>query len=611
MFVYEAKGTFTHRDISVEYKEDAKLQEYPDWKVEVRLDITSPVFTDVHIHCHAHENVFYSAASPAIGTVVLDLGSDNTTITYNFYYRPQSSPDKNLSIFKIEHRHPYSESNEKFQIKVNWEKESVSQLLSSLKDNVPKATGALYNYVNKCHQEYTGLNLREASLKLRRGLQNKAEETYQGALILIDKVDKTLEFKRVARGAARTYQLWNDKVQILYKDLLDQEGHIDLQRLQNKLTRFQLPGRASTNTADELSTLVMRGVGKILLQVHSNIHNGLEILLSYVQDLMEKSELIKDLKIKFPFDSRTLKLTNVTLEYGKQLNSFSQMVQRVLNALKSNKTTVILGDLQRYLEGVFEYIREEVNHLKMKRLTVIIKNIKHEIKLIFDSCIQYVSQFLKENLDLDFDKLDELVQNKFQEASEELEQLHRYIKALRKEYLDSSVVSWTLKYYEFEEKVINLVKKLVHALKYFHSKYIVNAADIASQLSSEAEQLVQQAIQKSLSILADADGKGKEKIVELFTSAQEIIKSWTAAMKEIISDYHQQFKYILQNFSDRLFLYYENFIAESLRLIDLSIQTYHMFLIYITGLLKQLQSTTVYDLSRYLKIAPGELTITF
>lgn len=29
MFVYEAKGTFTHRDISVEYKEDAKLQEYP------------------------------------------------------------------------------------------------------------------------------------------------------------------------------------------------------------------------------------------------------------------------------------------------------------------------------------------------------------------------------------------------------------------------------------------------------------------------------------------------------------------------------------------------------------------------------------------------------
>lgn len=523
-------------------------------------------------------------------------------------------------------------------MKVNWEKEAVSQLLGSLKDNVPKAAGALYNYVNKCHQEYTGLNLREASLKLRRSLQNKADETYQGALGLMDKVDKTLELKRMARSAARTYQLWNDQAQIIYQDLLDEEGNIDLQRLQNKvlnilinvirewetivrsvitwlidylkLTRVQLPGRAIVHTADELSTLVMHGVGKVLLQVHSNIHNGLEILLSYVQGLMEKSEFIKDLKIQFPFDYRSFKLTNVTLEYGKQLNSFSQKVQRVLNAFKSNKTTVILGDLQRYLEGVFESIREEINHLKMHRLPIIIKNIKHEIKITFDRCMQYVTRFLKEKLDLDLGKLNELVQNKFQEASQELEQIHQYIKALRKEYLDSSVVSWTLKYYEFEEKVIDLVKKLVHVLQDFHSKYIVNAAGIASQLSSEAEQLVQKAIQKYLSILVDAEGKGKEKIVQLFTSAQEIIKSWTAAMKEIISDYHQQFKYILQNFSDRLSDYYEKFIAESQRLIDLSIQTYHMFLIYIIGLLEELQSTTFYDMSRYLKIAPGELTIT-
>lgn len=28
MFVYEGKGTFTHRDINAEYKEDAKFQRY-------------------------------------------------------------------------------------------------------------------------------------------------------------------------------------------------------------------------------------------------------------------------------------------------------------------------------------------------------------------------------------------------------------------------------------------------------------------------------------------------------------------------------------------------------------------------------------------------------
>ena len=51
-------------------------------------------------------------------------------------------------------------------------------------------------------------------------------------------------------------------------------------------------------------------------------------------------------------------------------------------------------------------------------------------------------------------------------------------------------------------------------------------------------------------------------------------------MKEIISDYHQHFEYKLQDLSNHLSDYYEKFIAESKRLIDLSIQKYHVSEIY-------------------------------
>nr|KAF6428922.1 apolipoprotein B [Molossus molossus] len=636
MLVSKVKGTFSHRDVSAEYKEDGKYHDYLDWGGDAHLDITSPTFTDVHLHCHVGENMLYSAASPAIGTVAMDLEDNEDSIKFNIYYRPQSSPDKKLSIFKIESRFP--ESSENYEVRVNWEKEAVSEFLSSLKDNVPKAAGTLYNYVNKHHQEYTGLDLREASLKLRGSLQNTAEQTYQGALSLIDEVDKTLELKRVTRGATRTYQWWNDKAQTLYQELLDQEGRVDLQRLQNKVldnligvtkeysaivthlldlfidylkfTRLQLPGRAGTYTLDELCTMVMRGVGKALSQVHSNIHSGLEILFSYFQGLMEKSELIKDLKIKFPFESASVKLTDETLIYGKLLNSSSQRVQRIWNVLQSNKTTEILGDLQRFAQGVFQSVEEEMNLLKKKKLTNLIDEIQ-QIKTTLDSHIQYVFRFLREYLYLDFGNFNEFVQNKLQEASHELEQIHQYVKALLKEYFDLDMVSWRVKYYEFEEKLINLIKKLVDALRDFHSKYTGSADGFASQLSSDIEQFVQKDIPKYLSVLADTDGKIKEKIVELSTSAQEIIKSWTVAMKKIIFDYHRQFKYKLQNFSDQLSDYYEKFIAASQRLIDLSIETYHMFLIYITELLQKLQSSTVDDRSHYQEIAPGELIITF
>lgn len=91
---------------------------------------------------------------------------------------------------------------------------------------------------------------------------------------------------------------------------------------------------------------------------------------------------------------------------------------------------------------------------------------------------------------------------------------------------------------------------------------------------------MQKDIQKYFSILDNTDGKRKEKTVELSNSAQEIIKSWAIAMEEIISDYRQHFEYKLQDLSNHLSDYYEKFIAESKRLIDLSIQKYHVSEIY-------------------------------
>ncbi|NIG58664.1 apolipoprotein [Pontoporia blainvillei] len=637
MLVCKTNGSFAHHDFSAEYEEVGRYQGLGYWNGKVDLNITSPTLTDVRLRYQKSKNHHSSSvASAAIGTVVMDMRNINNSLRrWNLSYRPQSSPDKTLNIVKIEMRGP--ESDDEVQIIANWEEEAVSELLSSLKDNMPKAMGASYDYVNKYHQEYTGLDLRDASLKLRRGLQNSAEQVYQGAVRQIDEVDVGL--RRVARGTTRTYQRWKDKAKSLYQELLAQEDHSGFQRLQKKVfdsligvtqeynvtvnrvidsfmdllksTRFQLPGGAGNYTEDELYTMVLKKVGKLLSQVHSKIHSGLEILFSYFQDLIEKSELIKDLKNKFPFDSVYNQLIGRVSECGKLLKSLSQEIQKALSDLQSVKTTEMLSDLKRFLQSIFQEIEEELKRLKEKKFTDLINDIQHDISTTFDIFISFVFRLLKENLGHNFGEFNELVQNKLQEASQELQQLRQYVQALRKEYFDPSMVGWTVKYYELEEKFINLIKNLVDVLKDFHSKYTVSAAGFASQLSSQVEQLVQKDFQEYLSILADADGKGKEKIAELSTSAQEIIKNWAVVVKEIISDYRQQFTYKLQDFADQLSDYYEKFIAESKRLIDLSIQNYHMFLRYIMELLKELPLATVNGVSPYIKVAPGEFTVTF
>ncbi|KAM4867420.1 apolipoprotein B-100 [Thomomys bottae] len=630
--ISKTKGTFAHRDFSAEYYEDVKYEGLWNAQEKVRLDITSPAFTDLHLRYQGNSKrqLFFSMASPAIGTVGLDLSRANNSVKWDVYFHPQSSPDQRLNIFKTEWIHEKS-SNEN-EIKFNWEEEAVSILLSSLKDNVPKATEAFYDYVNKYHQEYTGLSLEDASTRLRRSIHNNAEWAYQGAMKQID--DMGMEFRTAANGTTRTYQEWKNKARNLYQEMLAEEGQSTFHKYKHKMfdslvqvnqqyyiafrhlidsfihfmkLRFQLPGQAGTFTSDELCTMVIRKAGKTLSQVYSNIHDSLEKLLSYVQNLVEKSDLIKDLKIRCPVYSRTYKLIDVIAESRELLDSISQSVQHIFSDLQSVKFTEILRKLQSLLQRVFQETEEEIKYLRDVTLT----NLIHNSKMTFSTYIPYGFRFLKKNLYLNFTEFSELVQSNIQQASQELQLFHQHVKAFREEYFDPSILGQAVKYYELEQKLVALIKYIVTTLTDFHHTYSATVTHFASQFSIQVKEFMLRETQGYFSILADVDGKEKEKIEEFWNTAQETMKSWFLTIKEIISDYHHQLRSKLQEFSDQLSDYHEKFIAESKRLIDLSIQSYSMVVSYIIELLEKLRSATVSDVNPYISLIPGQLTITY
>lgn len=618
MFIYKNKGTLQHRDLNVEYHEDGVFQGLWIWLGEAHLDITSPALTELRLYYKEDENSLSAwAASPAIGTVGLESSTGDQRLKLNVYFQPQSLLDRKLSIFKTEWR--YKKSDDGMYIKINWEEEAASRLLGSLKSNVPKATEAIYDYINKY---YPG----NASSKLKRSLQNNAER----AIRTVNEMNT--DFQRAAHDA---YQEWKDKTQNLYEAMLAQEGQSILERLQEKVVdsivnvtqkyhaavalltdsfihflkynTFKLPGNTGAYTADELCTMVLGEMAKSLSWLYSSVHNSLEKLLSYVQDLVEKSGLFNDIKFRFPLVPKPSKLKDVILEYRLLLNISSDLIQGYSEDFQQVNFTMILSDLQVVLEGILDNIVEQIQCLSDKE-SICFTNY---ITTIFKIHIPSAFKFLKEELYSIFSDFNDSVQSILQEASYKLQQVHHYIKALREEYFDPSMVGWTVKYYEVEEKMVDLIKSLLVILKDFHSEYSARATDFASNITTQVEWFVSRNIQEYLSILADINGKGKEKIAELSLTAKEAIKSWAPVMKEIISDYHQQFSSTLQEFSDKLPDYYEKFIAECTRLIDLSIQSYHVFLKYITQLLKELQVATANNVSSYVKVAPGELIITF
>ncbi|XP_052040727.1 apolipoprotein B-100 [Apodemus sylvaticus] len=596
MFTYKIKGTLQHCDFNVAYNEDGLFKGLWDWQGEAHLDITSPALTDFHLHYKEEKtSLSASAASSAIGTVGLDSSTDDQSVKLNVYFHPQSPPDKKLSIFKTEWR--YKESDGETYIKINWEEEAASRLLGSLKSNVPKASEAIYNYVNKYHLGYV-------SSELRKSLQNNAEH----ALRMVDEMN--ISVQRVAR----------DTYQDLYEEMLAQENQHIPEKLKKrvlgslagvtrkchmaitwlmdsfihflKFNRVQFPGNAGTYTADEFYTIVMRETTKSLSQLFNRLRN----LLSYVQTQVEKSRLINDITFKCPFLSKPCKLKDVFIMMG-DLNILSDIAQ------KDIKFTAILSNLQSFLERLLDIIEEQIKCLKDNESSCVTDH----INTFFKMHVPYAFKFLIEDIYFVFNEFNDFIQSILQEGSYKLQQVHQYVKALREEYFDPSMVGWTVKYYEIEDKMVDLIKTLLISLRDFYSEYSVTAADFASKMSTQVEQFVSRDIREYLSMLADINGKGREKIEELSIVAKEAMKSWA----ETMSDYPQQFHSKLQDFSDQLSGFYEKFIAESTRLIDLSIQNYHMFLRYITELLKKLQVATASNMSPYIRLAQGELIITY
>lgn len=600
-FIYKIKGTLQHCDFNVKYNEDGIFEGLWDLEGEAHLDITSPALTDFHLHYKEDKtSVSASAASPAIGTVSLDASTDDQSVRLNVYFRPQSPPDNKLSIFKMEWRD--KESDGETYIKINWEEEAAFRLLDSLKSNVPKASEAVYDYVKKYH-------LGHASSELRKSLQNDAEH----AIRMVDEMN--VNAQRVTR----------DTYQSLYKKMLAQESQSIPEKLKKmvlgslvritqkyhmavtwlmdsvihflKFNRVQFPGNAGTYTVDELYTIAMRETKKLL----SQLFNGLGHLFSYVQDQVEKSRVINDITFKCPFSPTPCKLKDVLLIFREDLNILSNLGQQDINF------TTILSDFQSFLERLLDIIEEKIECLKNNESTCV----PDHINMFFKTHIPFAFKSLRENIYSVFSEFNDFVQSILQEGSYKLQQVHQYMKAFREEYFDPSVVGWTVKYYEIEEKMVDLIKTLLAPLRDFYSEYSVTAADFASKMSTQVEQFVSRDIREYLSMLADINGKGREKVAELSIVVKERIKSWSTAVAEITSDYLRQLHSKLQDFSDQLSGYYEKFVAESTRLIDLSIQNYHMFLRYIAELLKKLQVATANNVSPYLRFAQGELIITF
>ncbi|XP_069461985.1 apolipoprotein B-100 [Ambystoma mexicanum] len=609
------KGTLSHVDLSADWQEDVTFAGLRLPSHSIRMDIKSPTFADLEIRCqHEGNKLSSSVSSPSAGTLGLLMEKDTSIIRAKVYSRTPTSPGKDLDILKSE---VSLKNPEQIQIKTSWKEKAATDILMGMKDRLPQMSDAVYNVVNKYHNEHLGMDLKSASLKMKNSMENGIDKAYKEAAKTIDEMDQKL--RSAARKAGDRYQDVRSKAEQLYQDqapsmdymqirsmFLDTsitvlreyqkqiQGIIDAAIQILKVTKFQLPGQTKQYTGEELYTMAVE-------QVIQKMQQYLDALIQYVSEL----------EITVPGTDKSIQGKQVIEQIKKLLKELQQRAKRALNTLKKLSWEEKLKQINQFFQANFERVEGIFQTLKDIRYENINMQAQEMYKNVMHSdYARQIEVFALDLKEITF-QMREMSQDVLKDLSEKLQQLLDYIKALRADYWDPTIVGWSVKYYEIEEKVLELLQQI--SLKDLYEKYIQENYELVLQLISNVKELLEKYGKEYYDhvndLVTDAEGKGRKKISELSSITQEKIRDWSATAKENAAEYNDFLKAKLQEAYIQLAESYDRFIAEAKRLIDLSIEKYNSLIEYILQLLQNMQTAASGSVKPYISTRKGELKV--
>ncbi|XP_063186625.1 apolipoprotein B-100 [Chroicocephalus ridibundus] len=623
IFVMKTTGSFSHRDMSANYKEDLTVSGIRVMDNTASLDIISPTFTDVHMrYQETDSSLSGSVSSPSAGTLGYVIEMDTDVLTAKVYYRTRSAPQKDIEILKSEIS---LKKPDLIQMKLNWKEDAAKDLLLGLKEKVPKMTNAAYRYVNRYHKEHMGLEISAAALKMKNIMQYNADKAYTLAVKQIDQIDAQL--RTAANEASGKYQEMKVKAKQLYQEAADQAEQFDYQRIKAKLldatidiieeyhkrikhlidsaieflktTKFQVPGLSEKYTGEE-----------IYLKTTEKVAKYADLCLSKLQEYFDALiAAINELEVRVPASETILRGRNVLDQIREMLKHLQEKIRQTFATLQEADFAGRLKQLKQVVQQVFQKVEEMVRSLQSKNF----EDIKVQAQQLYKDAMasDYAQKLrsLAEDVKKYVSHFKNLSQKTFQDLSEKLQQLLLYVKALREEYFDPTTLGWSVKYYEVEDKVLQWLKNLIDTLVVWQKNYVGNLAESVTRLTDQVRELVENYSQEYYDLITDVEGKGKQKVMELSSAAQEKIRYWSAAAKRKIDEHNKQVKEKLQEIYGQLSHSQEKLISEAKRLIDLTIENYSAFLQYISELLRWFEQIAAESIKPYIAVRQGELRI--
>nr|XP_015212508.1 PREDICTED: apolipoprotein B-100 [Lepisosteus oculatus] len=592
------KSSFSHSDLSIDMKHEytqnqrMKREASPDGRGThhtLNVDITSPAFADVSLrYTGRNDEITASISSTSAGFLGLLLEKKSPELLHGrLYSRYPSSPEKDVNILDTE---VSLRNHEMLHFQATWNGNIFYEMLTGLREKVPKMMSAVYKCIDKYHRNLFGVEISVCAQNLRKAVSNVIETSY--------------------RELPKTFEQIGDETKKLYKRAADSLGSADLQNLSSKFydstknvlrqyqkkvkelldaaikflkeTKFQLPGFEERFTGHEL-----------YLQATQSVIYMIDQIIQQVDDFMERYtsalvNYIKSIEFKVPGTDQTVSGKEVLKKIKIGLRAIQNKAIETMKSLQKVSLEKILQELRDFLQTCSQKVEEIISTLKSQNF----EEIRTKIGEIYsDAMNSPTAEKIKDDLTyilksavhiyrLSEDMLNIIVKH--------LEKASLYVKSLREEYLDANMVGWTVRYYEIEEKIIDLIKRFF--------VYVKEVKEIIDTNGSEYFNYVDD-------LVFNVEGKGQEMVSYLVNRAQDQMRELSTSAKRAANEYKDLAKVQIQNAFDKMSL--DNLSSEIQKIIDFMIQKYSSIYNDILNLLQELSR----NMRPYMQVSDSELNV--
>ncbi|XP_048387527.2 apolipoprotein B-100 [Stegostoma tigrinum] len=600
---------FSHPDLSVNWQQNCTFK-YLGLPSSLRIDVKSPTFTDLSVRWQENNGrVSSSVSSPSAGFLGMIVQKKKSNVLYAklYVHKPKSS-DLVILDSKVSLENP-----EYIQVEFNWSNNVTTDMVNGLKERTPKMIQAVYNCVNKYHKEHLGIEMSVVSSKAKDLMKQNVDKLYKKTINGLKELDDHLQ--STVDNITSNYQLLKEKTKKLYKraaakvtnvdfeqkitELLDMISNL-MKEYQNKLnelineaikflkyTKLHLPGLADQFTGQQLYNKTMKQAKQFI----NNFNNFIEI------DLRDAVKYAKRFEMRFPINDTIVKASEIL----SHLSTFLKQVEIQLLELVRFIDSL---DIEQYLKGITQAELMSVNFKSVKAKVNQLYN--ETVNLAYADKLQTVAGHLKEYLLKVVEENQVLLPEKIREVGS-------HVKSFFDKYVPQSWFSCTEKCKEIEEKLIELLNRLMEFIKEKGPKLINASIRSASNLKHEATKFVANSTAFFNNYFKDKHAYFQEISEKIIPDYFQVTKKELGDIFADIKKHTTTYKRTIKTKLDEAVVYlsgrYENLIAQGNYSFDWFIENWIQFTEYLFRFLEQIANKLTDGIELYVQRQPEQLII--